>query len=98
MTIIEAMMFGKVCITTETTGISDYIDHNVNGFIIPVNDSDALAAQMEWITLNIDRASELGLAARKTYERYFTMERLGKNLETAISETKRKWIKTCVDY
>ncbi len=42
LTIIEGMMHGKVCITTENTGIAAYIQDGVNGYVIPVNDAIAL--------------------------------------------------------
>ncbi len=98
MTIIEAMMFGKVCVTTDTTGIADYIENGVNGFVIPSNDVSVLAERMNWIAGHRNQASELGRAARRTFEQYFTLETLGRNMEKAIRETRQKWNQECVDY
>lgn len=93
MTIVEAMMEGKMCITTDHTGIANYIQDGVNGFIVPVNNSKALTEKIEWIILNRHKANEMRQAARKTYEENFTMDIFGKNLETALNETILEWKK-----
>ncbi len=91
ITVIEAMMSGKVCITTENTGISDYIRNEVNGFVIPHNNITALTEKMQWIIENRDRAQKIGQEARKTYEKYFTMDVFGKNIQKALIEIIEKW-------
>jgi len=44
--ILEAMGLGKPVIATETVGTIDYIQHGVNGLLVPVGDADALRAAM----------------------------------------------------
>ncbi len=87
----EGMMFGKVCITTDNTGTADFIQEGENGFIIPSENADALRERMEWILNNKDKLDGIGQKARKTYEKYFTMEVFGENLESALVETKKQW-------
>lgn len=87
----EGMMFGKVCITTDTSGTAEYIQDGENGFVIPSEDADALKERMEWVLNNKDRLAEIGKNARKTYEKYFTMEVFSGNLENALIETKKQW-------
>lgn len=84
MSIIEGMMFGKLCITTNTTGIAHYIENGKNGFIVEVNNSAELAECMSWIINNKDRWFSIGQEARKTYESEFTLEKLGERLESAM--------------
>lgn len=91
ITIIEGMMFGKACITTENTGIADYIQNGENGFIVPVEDVTALQKKIEWMIENREKMYDMGKKARKTYEQYFTMDVFGERLEKAILETKRLW-------
>ena len=91
MTVIEAMMHGKACITTANTGIAEYIENGVNGFVISNNNVDALAEKMQWLAEHREKAEEMGVAARKTYERYFTMDVFAQNLENALRETVQKW-------
>lgn len=91
ITVIEAMMHGKACITTNTTGIAEYIKNGVNGFVISANDVNALAEKMHWLIEHKEEIGRIGLAARKTYEKYFTMDIFGKNLLNALNETTAEW-------
>ena len=95
MSIIEGMMYGKVCITTSNTGIAAYIQNGVNGFVIPSDNAVALAETMQWIIDSSDQAEEIGKAARKTYEKYFTLKVFGEKLEEILDETEKKWKDKC---
>ena len=44
--LLEAMMSGMVCITTSWSGVEEFVTDGVNGYLVPVNDSDALAAKL----------------------------------------------------
>lgn len=87
----EGMMFRKVCIATDRTGTADYIKDGENGFVIPGEDADALKEKMEWIIGNRDKLRPIGINARKTYEKYFTMDVFGESLERALMETSKNW-------
>lgn len=87
MVIIEGMMQGKVCITTDNTGISEYICDGQNGFVVPANNVWALRDKMEWVIANQDAINRIGVAARKTYEENFTMDVFGERLERAVKRT-----------
>lgn len=89
--VTEGMMFGKVCIVSDTTGTADFIQDGENGFIIPSEDINALKVKLEWILDNQDKLADIGKKARKTYEKYFTMDVFAENLEKAILETKTEW-------
>ena len=89
--IIEAMMFGKVCITTENTGIADYIQDGVNGYVIPAENVMALSETMERIMDNRNRLDYIKASARKTYEKYFTLDVFGRNLKEVLIETEQRW-------
>lgn len=91
ITITEAMMHGKICITTENTGIADYIQNGKNGFVIPTNDVAALSERMQWVALHYEELENVRTEARKIYEEHFTMETFGANLEKALYETETKW-------
>lgn len=84
ITVVEAMMYGKVCITTDTTGIAEYIENGINGFVIPGNDAAALKKKMEWILKNISMLGDVRMNARKTYETFFSMQVFGRNLQNAL--------------
>lgn len=84
ITVIEAMMYGKVCITTNAAGAAQYIENGVNGFVIPSNNADALKEKLEWILKNITSLDSIRMNARKTYEKNFNMRVFGRNLERAL--------------
>lgn len=89
--IIEGMMFRKICITTNHTGIADYIQDGENGFVVAAGDIEALHNKMQWIIDNRDQINEIGVKARETYKKYFSMNVFGENLDKAVSETVKKW-------
>lgn len=87
----EAMMFGKICIASEGTGTADFITEGENGFVVPVEDVQALSKKMQWVLENKTQLEHIGKNARKTYEQYFSMEVFGDNLEKALLETEEFW-------
>lgn len=88
MTIIEGMMHGKVCITTETTGIAEFLRDGENGYVVKTADAEALAERLAEVITNYDALSPLRRAARATYKKYFSMQALGDRLEKELSRTK----------
>ena len=84
MAVIEGMMHKKICITTSNTGIAEYIDDGVNGFICDVGDSVQLYERMSWIMKNRNNLDNIRINGRKTYEEYFSMEQFGDRLEKEI--------------
>ena len=45
--LLEAMMMGLPCISTNCSGIDEYIIHKENGLLVPINDSEKLYKQMK---------------------------------------------------
>ena len=91
MPIIEGMMHGKICITTDNTGVADYIEDGRNGFVVEAGNVTALAQCMTQIHQQIDEMQSIRSAARATYETHFTMEAFGERLEAELQAAKRKW-------
>ena len=89
-TVTEGLMHGKVCIATETSGTGEYIIHGENGFICKTEDADSLYNIMAWVSAHRDELEDVRRNARKTYEKYFTMEIFGKSLEMLLEKTERR--------
>lgn len=72
--LIEACAIGRPIVTCNSIGCKDTVDDGVNGFLIPVKDSEALAEKLR-ILLN-DKAlrSEMGKQSRLKAEREFSLE------------------------
>ena len=84
-------MHGKICITTDNTGVADYIEDGRNGFVVEAGNVTALAQCMTQIHQQIDEMQSIRSAARATYETHFTMEAFGERLEAELQAAKRKW-------
>lgn len=91
--VVEGMMYGKVCIASDATGVAQYMDDKVNGLICEVGDAASLARQMEWVMEHSDELDLIKANARKTYEQYFTMEKFGDRLEEAMEQTVGDYLK-----
>lgn len=82
--VTEGMMHSKICVTTNVTGMAQYIEDGKNGFICNVEDVDSLCKKISWIISHKDELDEIRKNARLTYEKYFTMEKFGERLEKAL--------------
>ncbi len=85
--VIEGMMNSKVCITTDATGIADYIDDRVNGLVCKSKDGIDLFEKMKWVIDHPKECEQIKRKARETYERNFSMDIFGDRLEKVINET-----------
>lgn len=83
----ESMMYGKPCIGSDNTGMADYIDDGVNGFVCKTEDVEDLCEKMRYFIHNPERINEMGQEARKVYEEYFTMDKFADRLCAAMDET-----------
>ncbi len=88
LSIIEAMMHGKVCVTTNNTGIAEYIEDGKNGFIVKAGDPDELKKCLMYIVDNPDVWKKVAMEARRTYEEYFSMGVFARNVERVIGITR----------
>lgn len=59
------MSTGRAIITTDAPGCRDTVVDGLNGFAVPVGDSDALAERMIWMIENSEAAVNMGLESLK---------------------------------
>ncbi|TAN42098.1 MAG: glycosyltransferase family 1 protein [Nitrospirae bacterium] len=69
--LLEAMSMGKPIITTDTAGCREVCDHEVNGFLVPVKDSQALADAMIRMIEAGEKRKEMGRMGRNKVLREF---------------------------
>lgn len=81
----------KICITTDGTGITDYIKDGVNGFVVKAGDVGALAERMTDVRRRTDELLGMRKAARATYEENFSMKIFGDRLEEELSAAEIAW-------
>jgi glycosyltransferase involved in cell wall biosynthesis len=68
--VLEALASGLPVIVTENVGAKDLIKDGVNGFIVPIRDSAAIAERLRWLYQNSSKLNEMSRAARSTAEEY----------------------------
>lgn len=63
MTLVEAMHLGRPVISTNAGGPREIIRHGVDGILVPMGDSQALATAIEYLLSHRDEALRLGRSA-----------------------------------
>ena len=71
---LEAQASGVPVVTTTATGAIDSVIDEVTGFLVPVGDSDALAAAIGKLLADDELRSQMGRAGREWMERDFRPE------------------------
>ncbi|WP_298555603.1 glycosyltransferase family 4 protein [uncultured Algibacter sp.] len=86
--VMQGAAMELACIVSDINGCNEIIDHNVNGLIIPVKDSEALANSMNFVYLNKVESKNMGVKSRKNivsnYERKEVWEALLKEYQTLL--------------
>jgi len=59
-TVLEAMAMGRAIITTNAPGCRETVKNEVNGYLVPVRDVDALKEKMEYLMLNPNTVKRMG--------------------------------------
>jgi len=71
--LIEACSIGRAIITTDTPGCRDVVEEGVNGFLVPVKDSELLSKKILQLVNDKKLRSEMGINARIIAERDFSI-------------------------
>jgi glycosyltransferase involved in cell wall biosynthesis len=78
--LLEAMATGMPVITTETCGMPDVVEDEINGLLIPPADAGSIETAVTRLAHSQRLREKLGTAARETMKRH-TWERAGEKLE-----------------
>lgn len=81
LSILEAMAAGLPVIASRVGGTPEIIRHKENGILIPVGDSQALADNLARLLEDPALARQLGDAGRKDAYGYFSLDRMGREIE-----------------
>ena len=88
-TYLNAMAMGKPVIVTDNKGAPDYIEHGVNGLIVPPGDSVALRRAIKSVIDDRRFAATLARNARKTYDTHSTplcMQKILRLVESVVGQ------------
>lgn len=84
--IAEAMLNSIACIISDRTGMSYFINDNVDGLIFHDLDFRDLSQKMCDLAMDIAKAHELGMAGHKLYEKFFSPEVFREKVRTLLKE------------
>jgi glycosyltransferase involved in cell wall biosynthesis len=87
--VIEAMLCGLPTIRTPASGVQDQIREGENGFVVPFNDSRALAERMEELFDDEERRERMANAAREFSKKRFGLEQSLGRLLTFYQDIQR---------
>lgn len=84
-TVLEAMAMGRPIITTETVGCRETVIEGVNGFKVPVKDTEILALKMKWMILNPNEVEKMGQESRRIAEEKYDVYKVNEKILNAAS-------------
>ncbi|NLF26081.1 MAG: glycosyltransferase family 4 protein [Deltaproteobacteria bacterium] len=80
----EAVALGKPVVTTDNVGCREAVQHNQNGFLIPVRDSRALTEAIRKLLEQPDLCARFGVQSRLLAERDFDSAKLTQRILTEL--------------
>ena len=84
--VVEAAASGLPVVGSRHSGIPEAIEDGVSGFLVPENDTGALAARLRDLLGSESLRLEMGIAARRLAERKFNRQLLTARLESIYDE------------
>ncbi|MFN2475454.1 MAG: glycosyltransferase [Chthoniobacterales bacterium] len=85
--IIEAMSLGRAVISTDVGGIREWLKEELNGWLVPAEDSDALAGAITRAVADDRPRREFASAGRRTYEQHFRLASFTKRFAEVLRRT-----------
>lgn len=82
MSVLEAMAFGKPVIAAAIGGLPEQIIHKKNGLLFPPRNIAALSERMETLWENRSYRKQLGIQARWTVEKKYSLHMRNRKLQT----------------
>ena len=82
--VLEAMAMGRPIITTDAPGCRETVEEGVNGFLVPIRDSKALAAAMERFIEKPELVSKMGRESRQIAEEKYDVRKVNKVILEAM--------------
>jgi len=84
--IIEAMMAGLPVVATRIGGVSELVEDEVTGFLVPPKDPDALAEALQKLIADPELRRRMGEAGREKALQEFTLDRMLHETERVYRE------------
>ncbi len=86
LALLEAMAAGLPVIATKVGGLPEVVIHEKTGLLVPAADAEALAQALGRLLEDPSYAKNLGQNARQHVQTYFSIERLGRDINEIYDE------------
>ncbi|WP_051688613.1 CDP-glycerol glycerophosphotransferase family protein [Butyrivibrio sp. AE2032] len=86
LAIVEGMMLGKVCIASDNTGVAEYMEDGINGFLFESGNVEALRNKIEYVIDHFEEMGSVRAKARETYEKVYSYQIFANNLVKSVTE------------
>jgi len=84
-TVLEAMAMGRAIITTDAPGCRETLIDGINGFLVPVKDSQTLAKVLERFIIEPELIPIMGAKSRKIAEEKYDVHKVNAIINRAMS-------------
>lgn len=74
--LVEAMAVGRPIVTTDVPGCRECVENRVNGYLVPVKNSSALADAIQSLLLDEGTRLEMGKASRRKMEAELSLDQV----------------------
>ena len=82
--VLEAMSMGRPIITTDAPGCRETVIDGINGFLVPVRDSERLSNAMEKFLQNPSLITEMGAKSREIAEARYDVNKVNHSIMQAM--------------
>ena len=79
-TLLEALAMGRPIITTDTVGCRETVKEGVNGYFVPIKDSQALAEKMIYLIENRDKLEKMSNESYEYCKKRFDVNIINKRM------------------
>ena len=76
MVLLEAMALGRPTVATRVGGVSEAVEHEKTGLLVPTSDEPAFAAALLRLAADPELRARLGEAGRRRHREHFGMDRM----------------------
>lgn len=77
--VLEAMALGTLVVTTNSGGMEEAVENNINGFVVAIRDTQAIAGALEKVNaLNVEQRFAIVTAAKQTIVKHHNQKEFTK--------------------
>ncbi len=83
--LVQAAALGKPIVTFDIEGAQELVKNKVNGFVVPLKDTDSLREKCEYLINDIDKAKDMGKLGQSYVTEDWMIEKMVEQIEKVYS-------------